>query len=171
MAWDVQGLLPDLRKRFGDFVIPIVVAHEWGHAIQARPHFSATKIVTKEVPADCFAGAWAADVVAGHSHFNATSVDIDNAVAGFVSLPDEPGTQRDDPAAHGSGFDRVNSFQDGLDNGPMACKTYDDGSPQVLELPFDSAADAADGGNAPYDQVTNLVPQTSRTTGPRCSRN
>jgi predicted metalloprotease len=158
VAWDSEGLLPDLRKRFGDFVIPIVLAHEWGHAIQARAKFSATKTVTKEIQADCFAGAWAADVVAGHSTFHASIDDLDNALAGFLSLRDEPGTQRNDPSAHGSGFDRVNSFQSGLDHGPETCKTYTDDDPAVLELPFDSEADAAENGNAPYDQVTNLVP-------------
>jgi predicted metalloprotease len=59
VAWDAEGLLPSLRKRFGDFVIPVVLAHEWGHAIQARANFSG-ETVTKEIQADCFAGAWAA---------------------------------------------------------------------------------------------------------------
>ena len=30
VAWDAEGLLPDLQSKFGDFVIPIVFAHEWG---------------------------------------------------------------------------------------------------------------------------------------------
>jgi hypothetical protein len=36
VAWDAEQLLPELRDKFGDFVIPVVLAHEWGHAIQAR---------------------------------------------------------------------------------------------------------------------------------------
>jgi predicted metalloprotease len=34
VAWDAEGLLPELQSKFGDFVIPIVFAHEWGHAVQ-----------------------------------------------------------------------------------------------------------------------------------------
>src|ERR1700733_719762 len=59
VAWDSEQLLPDLRKRFGHFVIPIVLAHEWGHAIQARSNFEGPTVI-KEIQADCFAGAWAA---------------------------------------------------------------------------------------------------------------
>jgi predicted metalloprotease len=34
------------------------LAHEWGHAIQGRSNFTA-RTVTKDLQADCFAGAWA----------------------------------------------------------------------------------------------------------------
>jgi predicted metalloprotease len=56
VAWDAEGLLPELKDKFGDFVIPVVMAHEWGHAVQARSNFTA-RTVTKELQADCFAGA------------------------------------------------------------------------------------------------------------------
>jgi predicted metalloprotease len=36
VAWDRKVLLPELRQRFGDFLIAMVLAHEWGHAIQKR---------------------------------------------------------------------------------------------------------------------------------------
>jgi predicted metalloprotease len=48
VAWDAEGLLPDLQSRFGDFVIPVVLAHEWGHAVQGRSNFTA-RTVTKEL--------------------------------------------------------------------------------------------------------------------------
>jgi predicted metalloprotease len=57
VAWDAEELLPTLQKKYGDFVIPVVMAHEWGHAVQARSNFTA-RTVTKELRADCFAGAW-----------------------------------------------------------------------------------------------------------------
>ena len=156
VAWDVAGLLPDLRKRFGDFVIPVVLAHEWGHAIQARANFTG-ETVTKEVQADCFAGAWSAHAAKGNT-FKPSADDLDRALAGFLSLRDEPGTAKHDPRAHGSGFDRVNSFRTGFDNGAEACKSYKDGDPPVVEIPFNNAADAASGGNAPYDDIITGVP-------------
>lgn len=155
VAWDVEGLLPDLRKRFGDFVIPIVLAHEWGHAIQARADFQG-ETVTKEIQADCFAGAWVAH--AKNDTFKPSDDDLDNALAGFLFLRDEPGTAKHDPRAHGSGFDRVNSFRTGFDKGAQACKDYRDGDPVVVEIPFNNAADQASGGNAPYDAIIDGVP-------------
>jgi predicted metalloprotease len=156
VAWDSETFLPDLRKRFGDFVIPVVMAHEWGHAIQARANFQGVT-VTKEIQADCFSGAWAAHATKGNT-FKPSKDDLDRALAGFLFLRDEPGTAKRDPRAHGSGFDRVNSFRTGFDNGPDACKGYKDGDPIVVEIPFNNAADVASGGNAPYEDIVNGVP-------------
>ena len=156
VAWDSEKLLPDLQKRFGDFVIPIVLAHEWGHAIQARANFEGPTVV-KEIQADCFAGAWAAHAAKSDA-FKPSDDDMDSALAGFLFLRDEPGTEKLDPHAHGSGFDRVNSFRTGFDNGAAACKGYRPGDPPVVEIPFNNAADAASGGNAPYEDVINGVP-------------
>ena len=156
VAWDSEHLLPELQSKFGDFVIPIVLAHEWGHAVQARSNFTA-RTVTKELQADCFAGGWAKHAQA-KGVFKANSAELDTALAGILELRDSPGTSNIDPSAHGSGFDRVGAFQDGYDHGPEACKAYRDDNPVVVELPFNDAADAANNGNAPYDSIINGVP-------------
>jgi len=156
VAWDAEGLLPELREKFGDFVIPVVFAHEWGHAIQARSNFTA-RTVTKELQADCFAGGWAKHAQ-DSGVFQANSAELDEALAGILELRDTPGTSNIDPNAHGSGFDRVGAFQDGYDNGPQKCKDYRDDDPMVLELPFANAEDEAAGGDMPYDSVVNDVP-------------
>ncbi len=156
VAWDAQGLLPDLQSRFGDFVIPIVLAHEWGHAVQGRSNFTA-RTVTKELQADCFAGGWAKHAQ-DTGVFTASPGDLDTALAGILELRDTPGTVHIDTSAHGSGFDRVSAFQDGYDNGPQTCKGYRDDDPVVVELPFSNAEDEARGGNAPYDSIINGVP-------------
>jgi predicted metalloprotease len=156
VAWDAEGLLPTLQKKFGDFVIPVVMAHEWGHAIQARSNFTA-RTVTKELQADCFAGAWSKHAK-DDGVFQVTAADLDTALAGILDLRDTPGTSNIDPNAHGSGFDRVGAFQDGFDNGPGKCKDYRDDEPMVLELPFSTEEDAARGGDAPYDSIVNGVP-------------
>ncbi|MBJ7289783.1 neutral zinc metallopeptidase [Williamsia sp.] len=156
VAWDVKGLLPDLRRTYGDFVIPVVLAHEWGHALQARSDFEGMT-VTREIQADCFSGAWSRHAI-DSDEYQVSSVDLDRALAGFLSLRDEPGTAADDPSAHGSGFDRINAFQNGYENGPTTCAGYRDGAPAVVELPFSSAADAAAGGDAPYEDIIAGVP-------------
>ena len=156
VAWDSEQLLPELQSKFGDFVIPIVLAHEWGHAVQARSNFTA-RTVTKELQADCFAGGWAKHAQA-KGVFKANSAELDTALAGILELRDSPGTSKIDPSAHGSGFDRVGAFQDGYDHGPEACKAYRDDNPVVVELPFNDAEDAANNGDAPYDSIINGVP-------------
>ena len=156
VAWDSEELLPSLRDKFGDFIIPVVLAHEWGHAIQARTDFYG-QTVTKETQADCFAGAWVKHAQQDKV-FQVSGNDLDAAAAGLLDLRDTPGTTADDPGAHGSGFDRVGSFQNGYENGLQACKGYRDGDPAVLALPFTSVLDAIREGNAPYDQIINGVP-------------
>ncbi|QII02922.1 peptidase [Rhodococcoides fascians A21d2] len=158
VAWDSEGLLPDLQQRFGDFVIPIVMAHEWGHAIQARANFEGMT-VTSEIQADCFAGAWAAHAVSDATAFDPSQAELDSALAGFLYLRDEPGSSAESDSAHGSGFDRVSSFQTGFDGGPTDCKPYVDGSPPVLQLPFTSQSDADRGGDAPLEQIIDGVPK------------
>ncbi|WP_210084665.1 neutral zinc metallopeptidase [Mycobacterium sp. OAE908] len=156
VAWDAEGLLPELKEKYGDFVIPVVLAHEWGHAIQGRSNFTA-RTVTKELQADCFAGAWSKHAK-DDGVFKVTAADMDTALAGILDLRDTPGTSNIDPNAHGSGFDRVSAYQDGFDNGPEKCKGYRDDEPMVLELPFNDEQDAAQGGDAPYDSIINGVP-------------
>ncbi|MGE0218115.1 neutral zinc metallopeptidase [Mycolicibacterium sp.] len=156
VAWDAEGLLPDLQSRFGDFVIPVVMAHEFGHAIQGRANFNA-RTVTEELQADCFAGAWSRHAQ-DDGIFDVNAAQLDSALAGVLDLRDSPGTSKLDPNAHGTGFDRVSAFQDGYDHGPQSCKTYRDDDPMVLALPFNDEDDEASGGNAPYDYVVNTVP-------------
>ncbi len=156
VAWDAEELLPTLQKKYGDFVIPVVMAHEWGHAVQARSNFTA-RTVTKELQADCFAGAWSKHAK-DDGVFQVTAADLDTALAGVLDLRDTPGTSNIDPNAHGSGFDRVSAFQDGFDNGAGKCKDYRDDEPMVIELPFNDAEDEARGGDAPYDSIVNGVP-------------
>ena len=156
VAWDAEGLLPGLREKFGDFTIPVVLAHEWAHAVQARSNFTA-RTVTRELQADCFAGAWSKHAQ-DDKVFDVTSGDLDDALAGILEVRDTPGKLKFEEDAHGSGFDRVGAFQDGYDNGLARCKDYRDDDPIVLQLPFNDAEDAARGGDAPYDSIVNGVP-------------
>jgi len=156
IAWDAEVLLPGLRSDFGDFAIPVVLAHEFAHAVQHRSKFTA-RTVTKELQADCFAGAWARHTQ-DDGVFEVGSADLDQALAGILELRDTPGTVNIDPDAHGSGFDRVSAFQDGYDNGLEQCQGSRDDEPMVLELPFTDIVDAARGGDAPYESIVNGVP-------------
>ena len=159
VAWDNVNLIPGLYEEFGGFTIGIVFAHELAHAIQARAGTRGATVLL-EVQADCFAGAWARDVEEGNSDFfELTLDDLDKAIAGFLELRDGVGTAAEDPAAHGTGFDRIGSFVDGYEEGARYCAGYPDaladGDLVIVEVPFTSEDDFQRGGNLP---LSDLVP-------------
>ena len=62
-------LLPSLREANGDMAITMVLAHEYGHAIQkmARLNKKGTPALVAEQQADCFAGVYLRWVAEGNS--------------------------------------------------------------------------------------------------------
>jgi len=144
-----------------DEEIGIVFAHEFGHAIQLRSGTEGPTIVL-ELQADCFAGAWTADVEAGNSEFFEVGLDdLDKAVAGFLELRDGVGTDASDPAAHGTGFDRIGSFVEGYERGAGRCAEYpaqfESGELVIVEVPFSDQEDFDRGGNLPLDELGPLL--------------
>ncbi|MEQ1786350.1 MAG: neutral zinc metallopeptidase [Acidimicrobiales bacterium] len=161
IAWDNVNLVPGLYEEFGGFTLGIVFAHEFGHAIQTKSDTEGPTIIL-ELQADCFAGAWTADVADGGSdYFELTLQDLDKAVAGFLELRDGVGTAAEDPAAHGTGFDRIGAFVDGFEQGAERCLAYPEegasGELVVVEVPFTSEDDFQRGGNLPLDELGPLL--------------
>lgn len=160
IAADEEALIPQLARDFGPFTIGIVFAHEYGHAIQARANEFSEFSVVVEMQADCFAGAWTAWVADGNSsQFGVREDQLDFSVAGMLSISDVPGTSATDMAAHGSGFDRVGSFQDGFEHGAQRCAEYDsDENLPIVELDF-RGNDFETGGNMPSEDLLPLLEQ------------
>ncbi len=152
IAWDEAVLMPDLNEHFGGFTVAIVIAHEFGHAIQDR-FVTYDRSVDLELQADCFAGSWTGRVAAGDAQgFAPGDVDLDKTVAGMLAIRDIPGSSPDDMYAHGSGFDRVSAFQDGYENGAEQCATYADENVDRTVAQFEFSTDEFDtGGNLPLD--------------------
>jgi len=160
VAWDQEGLFPDLSKQFGDFTLAVVLAHEWGHAIQARAGIEEPTVIL-ELQADCFAGAWVKHITKdSDSRFQVSTEDLDLALAGILSLRDAPGSAADDPNAHGSGFDRVGAFQDGFEESATRCAEYTKGDPSPYQFTFTDETDEASGGNLSYHETTNADGET-----------
>jgi predicted metalloprotease len=160
IAWDNENLVPQLYDDFGGFTLGIVFAHELGHAIQARADELENPTVVLELQADCFAGAWTADVEEGNAdYFAVTLADLDKALAGFLELRDGVGTSAADPAAHGTGFDRIGAFSEGYEHGLERCAEYpslfESGELVIVEVPFTSAADFERGGNLPLADLVD----------------
>lgn len=161
VAWDQEFLMPDLAEQYGDFTVAVVLAHEWGHAIQARAQLEEPTVIL-ELQADCFAGAWVAHVDEGEdTRFTLNTEELDLALAGILSLRDAPGSLAEDPNAHGSGFDRVGAFQEGFEDGASRCAEYTVGDPTPFQFPFASADEEFTGGDMSFE--TTVDPTTGDT--------
>ena len=158
IAWDAEGLMPDLFREFGDFTVALVMAHEWGHAIQRRGGVRGPTIVT-ELQADCFAGAWTGAVASGDRDVTLSPGDLEEAMAGYLQFRDPPGTSPNDENAHGSGFDRLAAFQEGYFQGPGECATYEDDFPDVVDIPL-TQQDVATGGDLPFAETAPLLSES-----------
>jgi predicted metalloprotease len=164
IAWDAQTLIPQLQSDFGSLLVGVVFAHEYGHAIQVRLGTTRQPTVVLEQQADCFAGAWLGDALAGHSKVfkNVSAKQLDNTVAGLLMLRDQPGTPAMDEGAHGNAFDRIRALQDGVEQGAGKCAQYNADTLPVTEVPFTDRADAQRGGDLPYNDAVQLLAQDAQ---------
>ncbi|MEU8226641.1 neutral zinc metallopeptidase [Kribbella sp. NPDC048915] len=160
IAWDAAELFPRLTERFGQIAPAIVLAHEMGHAVQARVGVDAPSVI-RELQADCFAGAWTRFAENDtNDPVSVTDASLDTAVATILTLRDQPGTGADAERAHGLGFDRVNAYQTGYEQGAERCARFPDGEAVVTELPFRTVSEARSGGNLPYDETVEVLSES-----------
>jgi predicted metalloprotease len=157
VVYDDAHLFPQLYSDTGPFAVALVLAHEFGHAVQDRAGVFAARTVEQELQADCFAGGWTEDVAANGGPVRYSAGDLEVSLAALLQFRDAPGASPDDESAHGSAFDRVNAFQDGFEFGPERCAAYETDPPLVVQLPFVSRADARQGGNVPAADVIPLT--------------
>src|SRR5215204_66256 len=158
VAWDRKVLFPELQKRFGDFLVAMVLAHEWGHVIQKRTKAPSNRTIVLEAQADCYAGAWTAYALKGGApHFEIDRPVLDQALSGYLLFRDPPGSDADDRQAHGSGFDRISGFQDGFEKGITFCADFDD-SRTFTQAAFTSADDQQNQGNLPIGETLEQGP-------------
>jgi predicted metalloprotease len=116
-----------IENQIGDFAWVIVVAHEWGHHIQAKLGFDLGVVPDRagevapiefEQQADCLAGAYAIDAeLTGWLDPG----DVDEALAITEISGDPPGTAWNDPRAHGTGDVRIDAFLTGYNAGLAGC--------------------------------------------------
>ena len=163
IAWDDIGLFPRLDRVYGRFTIALVLAHEWGHAIQQRGGVDADGVIMEQ-QADCFAGAWARHLpkTAAGSGLSLDPADLDGAVAGLIGFRDPVGLTPATEGSHGTGFDRVRAFQEGYADGVERCVAYEDDPPELVGLAFPDLRSRLFGGDLPFRYV---VPQATASLG------
>lgn len=165
VAWDRGVLLPMLRQRFGPMSVVVVLAHEFGHAVQFRLGDKAgiaknTPTVVKEQQADCFAGGYFRWVAEDKSKFYrvSTSEGLNQVMAAMFLIRDQAGTSGADRGAHGTAFDRTFAFQTGFEKGPKECAAMntENVKARLTERPFD-AGDKGKGDAKFNDQAVELL--------------
>ncbi|MFC9995981.1 metallopeptidase [Nocardia sp. NPDC127526] len=127
IGWDRGVLLPELVSKFGQMAVVMVMAHEYGHALQAMARLNGmlTPTVVLEQQADCFEGVFLRHVAEGNSrHFTINTTDGLNGVLGAtIAVRDqEPGASENE---HGTAFERVTAVQIGYTDGAQACIEID----------------------------------------------
>ncbi|MFE7746090.1 metallopeptidase [Nocardia sp. NPDC057455] len=157
IGWDRGVLLPKLVQKYGEMAVVMVLAHEYGHAIQGQAKLAGllTPPLVQEQQADCLAGVFLRHVAEGNSaHFTLNTTDGLNAVLGAtVAVRDRD--PNDSENVHGSAFERVTAVQIGYTDGAEGCKkisrkeiaqrrgnlptTFEPGEEQA-QLPVDAAA-------------------------------
>lgn len=129
IGWDRTVLMPALRRANGDMAITMVLAHEYGHAIQKQATLNPRGVPTlvAEQQADCLSGAYLRWVAEGKSpRFTlSTGEGLNKLLAAMISFRD-PVLSADrhyaDDDEHGSAFERISAFQFGFTDSAAACK-------------------------------------------------
>jgi predicted metalloprotease len=132
IGWDRGELLPELRRAYGDMGVAMVLAHEYGHAVQLQAGLvdDKTPTLVSEQQADCLAGVYVRWVAEDKSpRFTVSTADGLNSVLAAVIGFRDPLLNENDPEVgvdeHGSAFERVSAFQFGFTDGVAACKSID----------------------------------------------
>ncbi|MCV7283529.1 peptidase [Mycolicibacterium flavescens] len=132
IGWDRGEMLPSLRRAHGEMGVTMVLAHEYGHAVQFHAGLvdQDTPTLVSEQQADCLAGAYMRWVAEDNSpRFTvSTGEGLNSVLAAVISFRD-PLLSEDDPEVgvdeHGSAFERLSAFQFGFTDGATACAGID----------------------------------------------
>lgn len=132
IGWDRGVLMPGLRRQNGDMGAVMVLAHEYGHAIQQQAGLINRKTPTlvAEQQADCLAGTYMRWVAQGDSQrFALSTADgLNKLLAAVIAFRDPLLTEAEAQVGideHGSAFERISAFQFGFTDGPAACAAID----------------------------------------------
>ncbi|MDQ2846510.1 MAG: hypothetical protein M3Y77_09210 [Actinomycetota bacterium] len=130
---DSAALVPVLLHSYGVGGLTASIAHEFGHAIQARigptaqQHWDDPRRypqILLEAQADCAAGAFLQWVDSGKStHLRLPTTSVLSSISPLLDFRDPTDGSPTDDLAHGLGLDRLRFVLAGVRGGPAACHT------------------------------------------------
>jgi predicted metalloprotease len=155
-----RAFLGELAGEYGRFIPALVMAHEFGHAVQGRVGAPPASIAV-ETQADCLAGSWTRWVADGEAERSQLrEPELDELLLGYFQLRDPVGTSPAAESAHGSYFDRASAFQEGFDDGPTACRDRFGPDRVFTQGRFTSDEDFQRQGNAPYAELIGYLEES-----------
>jgi len=168
-----DGVVYQLAETYGPSIVAVVMAHEFGHAIQQRLGTLDRDVPTvyTEQQADCFSGAWARRAWNGQAPgLPFTDSDVELGLIALVTVRDPIGNDVLEPGGHGSAFDRIGAFQEGFYYDLESCADLIDHPLPLQRNEFNNESDAANNGNAVFGdqpgQVIDLLNEDLRTYWP-----
>ena len=117
--FDVGLMLREVTE-FGDFAPVVILAHEWGHAIQGLLN-TQTFSIANELQADCLAGAYAHSLVHAPRTLTLDPGDLDEGAQSLFFKGDPEEVPWFHPQAHGPPQQRAEAYALGLVNGVDGC--------------------------------------------------
>ena len=118
IAWDWELMASNfLDEAIGDSFVYLVIAHEWGHAIQERLELS-LQSQSAELQADCLAGAAIAGAV-DDGNLLLEPGDRGEIFQSLAAIADE--AEWGDAEDHGSADERIEAYQFGESDGVDGC--------------------------------------------------
>ena len=119
ISFDERGLLIPYYASVGPAADAVILAHEWGHAVQARLGLYNWPVdELRELNADCWAGAWAGGAI---SPGVISLPDLQTAAHAMYLTGDPQSVSWLAPDAHGTPSQRFKSFGTGVKGGIRAC--------------------------------------------------
>jgi len=125
VAFDLDWFASYLDEHPGGATTFLILAHEWGHAVQdtwveQQPNTDVWNPPYRlELNADCLAGVWMADALRRGTIIEESG----DAEAIFESLWEMGSGPWFDPGDHGTSEQRQQAFMDGLTQGTHYCRT------------------------------------------------
>ena len=134
-----------LNQEFGAFTVAIVIAHEFGHAVQDR-FVTFDRTVDLELQADCFAGAWTGGSPTARPRASPPGHRPRQDGGGHDRHPRRARHPARRPLRARQRLRPLTAFQDGYENGAVKCEEYADenedrSTAEIEALDFDTGGD------------------------------
>jgi hypothetical protein len=163
IAWDEPQFMLPAYQRFGDMAPAMVLAHEFGHAVQDLLGWTFPHNIHGELNADCLAGAWARSADSLQQQ-GMRARELDDAVGPLFDFRDPEGSEWFDENAHGTALQRIAAFQHGT-AGEVSrqCTPTPEHPAGFPGAPTDLPEEAPAAAGAPVGAPPETAPEPSAT--------